>query len=693
RLAQGEVPLWNPYNYAGHPFLADTQSAVLYPPRLLTVAVLNATGGSTPQRVYDALQKEMILHTLLASLLMYALVRRLTLAQPYSVIGSLAGGITFAYGGYMTSYPQLQLAVMEAGIWLPLALLGLHESTRHERVGWHWFGLAGVALGLSFLAGHPQTTLFFIYVSLAYLGYRVFMQRRSWRIFVLGAAVFGLVGGGLAAVQLLPGLEYTRLTARTQLTFDAMGNGFPLYDVFQVIFPGFLSLWSPLYFGIAGFGLAIYAIWRRVPGWGLWLVVAGVSLGLSFGHGTIFYDAFYNLVPGFNLFREQERSAYLIAVVAAILVGQGTVALLRPGEIPPRRFRLVPWTLVALAAVFTAGLYFNTLIAPASGTERLGWLAFSLFMSVLAALVLTTAFQQSTRFRAAAIVGLIVVELFSFGRSSPNVETRPGDSRLITPPLVTQIQKDTDGVYRVDGTALLSENYGTLYGIQDIQGISPLRLVSLDRLLKLPPAKAWEALAVRYVPTENVELPVASTIVGKQDNGPHNPINLHRLNDPRPFARLVYRIWVEPNDDQALGYFSDPGFDARHTVLLAADPGLALPATPPDDGQVIVASFKPESITVQTHSSAPALLALSQLDYPGWQATVDGQPTAILRADTALMAIATPAGDHTVQLDFRPVTYLMGSLISVLTLIVVVLGALSGLAISFRTRHPIPADR
>src|SRR5260221_13895403 len=41
RLAQGEVPLWNPYNYAGHPFLADTQSAVFYPPRLLTIAVLN----------------------------------------------------------------------------------------------------------------------------------------------------------------------------------------------------------------------------------------------------------------------------------------------------------------------------------------------------------------------------------------------------------------------------------------------------------------------------------------------------------------------------------------------------------------------------------------------------------------------------------------------------------------------------
>src|SRR5258707_14863979 len=107
------------------------------------------TGGSTPQRMYDALQKEMILHTLIASLLMYALLRRLTLGQPYSVVAGLIAGITFAYGGYLTSYPQLQLAVMEAGVWLPVAVLGIHEATGHEGVGWGWFLLAGFAPGIS----------------------------------------------------------------------------------------------------------------------------------------------------------------------------------------------------------------------------------------------------------------------------------------------------------------------------------------------------------------------------------------------------------------------------------------------------------------------------------------------------------------------------------------------------------------
>src|SRR5258708_6476366 len=39
RLAAGERPLWNPDNNGGHPFLADTQSAVFFPPPLLTIAL------------------------------------------------------------------------------------------------------------------------------------------------------------------------------------------------------------------------------------------------------------------------------------------------------------------------------------------------------------------------------------------------------------------------------------------------------------------------------------------------------------------------------------------------------------------------------------------------------------------------------------------------------------------------------
>jgi hypothetical protein len=255
------------------------------------------------------------------------------------------------------------------------------------------------------------------------------------------------------------------------------------------------------------------------------------------------------------------------------------------------------------------------------------------------------------------------------------------------PALVQAILADP-GVYRVDGTRTVRENYGTLYGVMDIQGTSPLRLASVDRLLKLPPERAWEALAVRYVPTDRSALTVPSTIVAKGDD-PQGPVNLHRLDNPRPFARLVYRTWIEPDDSAALGIFSDPSYDARNTVILPAEPGVALPGETPQGGQADLISFAPEAISVQTKSSSAAILCLSLVYYPGWQATLDGQPTPLLRADTALTALVVPAGDHTVQLRFQPQSYALGALISILTLILA--GGIS-IALAVRRANPDPAQ-
>ncbi|HRL12295.1 MAG TPA: hypothetical protein PKX07_10490 [Aggregatilineales bacterium] len=256
RMSQGEIPLWNPYNNGGLPFIADTQAAVFYPPRLLTIALSAAAGGWT----YHALELEAIAHVLAYTLLMYAFVRRLTRTHPASVFGALVAAVTAGYGGYISGYPPLQLTLLEAGIWLPLAALGIHEATRlTERVRYSWLLLTGFALGLSWLAGHPQTSYFLTFFLVAYFAYQIVRQRRPWRDLIAGTALFGVVSVGVVAVTLLPGLEYLMRTSRSGLGFDAKGGGFPFQDIAQMIFPGVVSLWSPLYFGVIGLPLALAA--------------------------------------------------------------------------------------------------------------------------------------------------------------------------------------------------------------------------------------------------------------------------------------------------------------------------------------------------------------------------------------------------------------------------------------------------
>src|SRR5690606_19664237 len=124
RFAAGEVPLWNPYNNGGLPFIADTQAAVFFPPRPATIALAKLGRGWTCL----SLELEMTARVLFYTLTMYLLVRRMTHGSNGTHTGALVAALVGGYGGYMTGYPPLQLALMEAGVWLPLAVLGIYEA-------------------------------------------------------------------------------------------------------------------------------------------------------------------------------------------------------------------------------------------------------------------------------------------------------------------------------------------------------------------------------------------------------------------------------------------------------------------------------------------------------------------------------------------------------------------------------------
>ena len=210
RMQQGEIPLWNPYNNGGLPFIADTQAAVFYLPRWITIGLSSLAGGWS----YNALQLEMAFHVLAYSLLMYLFVRRLTLGRAQSPLASLVAAILVSYGGYATSYPPLQLAVLEAASWFPLAALGILEATRRRALAWRMLALAGFGLGMSWLAGHPQTSWFITYLLTAYFAWRCYRQQIRWKAFVPGLIGIALLTVGVTAVTLLPGIEYLMQTAR-----------------------------------------------------------------------------------------------------------------------------------------------------------------------------------------------------------------------------------------------------------------------------------------------------------------------------------------------------------------------------------------------------------------------------------------------------------------------------------------------
>ncbi|NDJ79303.1 MAG: YfhO family protein [Chloroflexi bacterium] len=701
RLSDGEIPLWNPYNNAGHPFLADTQSAVFYPPRLLSVSLVDITDRTAPGELYAALQTEMALHVLLGSLLMYVLVRRLTWPEDgarergpdrASVIGALVAAVTYAYGGYVSGYPPLQLAVLEAGVWLPLVLLGIFQATQTERRGWRCMVLAGVALGIALLAGHPQTALFTIYFALAFLAYRLWLlfRRERWRTFaarfVLMAALFGLVAGGLAAVQLIPGLEYTFLSTREDLNFDDKGNGFPYGDVLQILFPDIVSEWSPLYFGVAGLLLALVAVWKRTPHSLFFGGAALLGLGLGFGKGTVLYDLAYLLVPGASWFRGQERAAFVYAHSASVLAGLGAAHLLAWDFHKDRsRHQLRRLALgIAGVCVLYAGVEFVLWRTPDGATyanELQSGARAALLAALAAATIpwpvrLSAAPGQPSR-RALALLTLVVFDLFSVTQGGPNYENIPASDRLAEPEMVQHLRTEMlEPGARVDGLRGVRENHGTLYGIPDINGTSPLRLKGIDGIMNLPDDRRWDLLAVHYVLRDWEQLMAPSNITAV-DEDPLGSYNVHLVERARPFAHLTYAVQVVGDDAGAYTIAGEPTYAVerlQQVALLDRDPGIDLPDEPPAaPGLAQVITFEPERIEIEADTPAPAVLTIALPDYPGWQATINGDDADILRAYGGLSAVALlDSGMYTVKLVYRPWTFRLGALLSLFTLIALV---------------------
>lgn len=660
RVLEGEIPLWNPYNRAGHPFLADTQAAVFYPPRLIAILASGVTGNGWN---YAVLQAETLAHFWLASVFMFLLSRVVTRSR----IAGIVSSIIFTYGGFLTGYPPLQLAILEAAVWLPLALLGIHKATEgNPKAPQAWLALSSVALGVGLLAGHPQTSLYSAYLCIAYLIYRSVVKKA--RLLWILSALFIVVGlgFGIAAAQLLPGLEYTRLTTRSGYGYDQLANGFPLSDLLSALLPDVLSLWSPLYSGIPALLLAALAVASRSRTARFWVGAIAVALALSFGRHTIMYALAYLTVPGFSMFRGQERAAFIISISLAMLAGLGTAALLSGRG---SSFNLARYSAKATfgAWVLAAALFVVERAIPRE--EIYAALRAGVFLAVVCTLlwVLMSRPQLTTQaWWRTALIALVVFDLFTVTMGT-NWEPIPPSQRHLLSDLVP-IVVDDEALYRVDGRLGLGENFGTMVGVQDVRGISPLWLGTLENYYQLPEARLYQLLSVKYVFTDWQQLAIPSTVIAQAQDG-NLPLYLHQITDPSPRAWMTYTVMDTQDRSQALGWLADASFDPLHTVILPSQPDLALPSTAPVDWEVTISSYRPERIELSVDTPTDGILVISEMDYPGWIAFVDGEQVPILHADAGIRAIALQAGSYHVILEYQPISFKIGAAIAVISVI------------------------
>jgi hypothetical protein len=105
-------------------------------------------------------------------------------------------------------------------------------------------------------------------------------------------------------------------------------------------------------------------------------------------------------------------------------------------------------------------------------------------------------------------------------------------------------------------------------------------------------------------------------------------------------------------------------FDPRQIALVSPEEGA--PGGPFAAGPAVatVEEISDGRITVRVSTIGGGFLVVSETDYPGWRARIDGNLTAVRRTDVALQGIVLPPGDHTVVFELTSRTKQAGAALS-----------------------------
>ncbi len=711
-LRRLQLPLWNPYEGAGLPLFAQLLHGVLHPWSIVA-AVLAPSSGT------DLM---IVLHVLTGSVGAGVLARSLGA----SGAGAAVAGLGYGLSGYLLGLSAV-IQYLAAGGTAPWAIAALRFAGQR--------GPTSVAIGagvfaILLFAGDPQWAIVAAALSVM-LATERYGARGGARV-----AVAAGIGGLLAAVQLLPSWAMLAEANRSAglSAADAIQWAFHPARALELVTPGLFGgrpgptpapvfLWLdgpsqyPLPFLQSVFvGLPVLlcaACGIRASRAGRWIgVAAGVLLWLALGHWLFATQALL-WVPVWGSFRYTEKLVGPFTLLLAVLAGLGLPPFAAHGIDRLRRWACLgaPPLLALAALAFVAG---GTLPGPESVpadvwplvTTRLGG-GFALAGATMVLLAVVAARHSGSGDHVVArerwTVALVVVTGLLASPAALHAGRRDALAPqplafLRTWTVVPRVIQPVDqialpiarGFDMFDAAQLVRSTAGRpsynvparIDSFVTYTGLLPRRYsYLLERFDALGPARwtAFRRFAVTHVvitpPLTDADLAEAdAAIAGGREVWRDRDGALHVFAVPHtPWARFATEVRQAKNEDDAI----------RLTVASATRQSAAvvLEGTPPSSfaaGSVLTVERGADRVRIVADAPSGGLLVVADSWWPGWTARVDGTPVPILRADAIARAVVWPAGQHVLDMAYRPREIVIGAAVSVTTVILVIGVVLAG---------------
>jgi hypothetical protein len=712
------LPLWQPHEALGLPLLAQLMHGVLHPVSLVAAFVapgapmdlqivlhlaLAAAGAWVLARALGATPWAAAVAGLAYGLSGYVLGMSCVLTYlagastaPWAVAGLRLTGAARRGGVLLGALGVAALVFAGDPQWLIVGLV-LGGVLALEAGGWRG-GLGAVLVGATggLLAGVqlvpalaflPETAR-----SAAVVGWeRALWDLSFWRIaeLVLPGFFNGVPGSGVAPVFRELGGEVGRHTT---------------------------SFVPSVFVGAVTIVLAALAVRRSRTGLVL-AGSAGVALWLALGVNAG-ADQLLGGVPVWGAFRYSEKLVGPLALCVAVLAALGTdrLAGVVPGPLPLRQAQgertpevarvervqeeassrqgerfwfirgLLPLGIalgvLALAALAMAAwpeAVVSAEAAPALRQRLLVGLGHLALAAALLAGVLVAA-RSAPRWAAPAAAAAVAIQsgaaaVFALHAGSPEaIERQPlaalrtdeGPVRIATPVVSTPAlpRSDLDPADRLAAfqSRLGAAPYTSVNGIDQLDcysGFAPAQFdrfsEAVERDLGLRHWEAWRRLGLTHVSAPRALLPdqlpgVAASVEGGVKVVQENDYGFGVWAVPhRPWASFAEGVFPARDSQEA--------FTMLATALAVGRPEVVLEGPPPPGmapGRVLAWERRGGIVRIEAEAQGPALLVVNDAFWPGWEATLDGQPVDIQRADALVRAVPYPPGRHVLEMRYAP---------------------------------------
>lgn len=672
-----QIPLWNPYSFAGTSLLANYQSGAFSPFNLLFFIL----------PFVDAWSILVLLQPLMAGIFMYLLARALHRSKFASIVSS----ISFMFCGFLTvwmGYATLGYAIL----FLPLAIFGIEKYYQTNKPG--FLLLFSLTIPLSFFSGHFQISLYFFLFILTYIVYKFISTKNIPNtLYLMLYTCFGIL---LSLPQLLPSIEFYTQSFRsavfqkgeaipwtyipTLLAPDFFGNPVTRNDWY-----GHYAEWNA-YIGILPLFLALYSISGKKKTQVIFVFISGV-LTLLLAFNSPLLDILINFhIPVLST-SSASRIVSLYGFAFALLAAFGFDQLF--SDIKDKKSKKILTWMMSFAGIFIV-LWMIIISRQFIPQDKIFIAKNNLILPSLIFIAITIVVIASiAKKKLVNVAALLLIVIVSFDMLRFAKKWQPFDPKnlvFLNTPTNTAFSKIAgyeraignfgaeDAVYyhlpSLEGyDALYIKRYGEF-----ISSVQNGRITDLGRSVVVfsksgtNTSRTINLLNVKYIVHKRADdnmgwtfpfwtYPAGQFKLIYNDDKYEFYENTKVL--PHAFLAGSYKIVKDPQGIVNTLYSNS--FNPGKEVVLEEKLNTSLSFSNFDNlSEAKILDYKLNTVSISTSSKSTSILFLSDPFYPGWKALVDGVNTPIYRANYAFRAVVLPKGKHNVEFIYDPLSFRLG---------------------------------